>query len=248
MTEAAPTLDDLLATLGPKPEAVQDYADVSSHLPVHMSKEGLPLSPLRQQFEGRWKWWYGAIIDIMLEHPDWSVKKIAEFLKKSPATLYAITGTDMFKEQLRSRREVYNERHDAGILARTSKIAELGLDAIIATLDKKKDAVPLPQLMEVTKGALDRLGYGPQPVQTPAVQITNNNVVAPQMAVPVNALLEARGAIRKLENTRTIPPPMIEVEAASSSPTEVIAAGGAESHTPSGDKEESGAPFSLASE
>lgn len=179
---------------------------MSTLLPVHTSNEDKPKSFARQQAEGKWRYWYSAIIDLMIEHPEYTLKDIARELGRTPQTISSITGTDMFKAQLRARRDEWTEKHDAGILARTTKIAELALDGIIENLEKRRDKVPLPLLNEITDTALERLGYGTD--KTPLVQVNNTNVDNSQKTVSITTsdLAEAREVMRSLEQRRNVAP------------------------------------------
>lgn len=154
-------------------------------------------------FEGRWKWWYSAIADCMIRHPEWELRDIAKHLDKHPNTISLIARTDVFKTYLAQRKDEWKQTHDFSLASKLNDVAEKGLGAISDILDKQKDKVPMKFLQEVTLGALDRLGYAPN--QTPGVQVNNYNAVTSQpvvVPVPMAALEEARDALRLAERRR----------------------------------------------
>lgn len=159
-------------------------------------------------------WYYDSIIDWMLTNPGQPLSQCAAHVSKSQSWLSQIINTDMFKAALASRRESFNLQHDLQIIDKTQRIAQAGLDAILTTLETKKDKVPISELREVTDSALGRLGYGTK--KEPAANTTN---VAVQVVVPVSQvdLEEARMALRQVQQNRlTQNPgtPLLELEPA----------------------------------
>ena len=156
-------------------------------------------------YNGRWRWWYDAIADLLIARPDLSIQEIATRLGKHPNTIGAIMKADTFRSYLALRKQEYKAKLDDRILGKTAEIAALGLELIHESLSKRRDAVPLQMLVETTGDALDRLGFGAQ--KTPTVLIdqrggTNNNVVLPQITQA--ELLEAQGALRRAENAKLV--------------------------------------------
>lgn len=173
-------------------------------LPAYSSKRK------NNPFEGKWRWWYSAIADQMLAHPEWNYKEIALALDKNYTTVGMIASTDMFRAYFDARKMEMQEHQDRGLAAKLNKVASLGLDLIADRLDKKRDAVPISQLVALTESALDRLGYAPQSAPAASVQVNvsqNNQTVAVSPA----ALNEAREALRLAERRRgESAPPMLQ--------------------------------------
>jgi hypothetical protein len=163
------------------------------------------MSAPSNRYEGRFRWWYEAIADRMIAHPDWHLQDIANDLGKHKNTIYYITSSDTFKTYLAKRRAEYKEKLDTRILSRTADIAALGLDLVYETMSKKRDTIPMQQLMETTGDALDRLGFGAK--TTPLVQVNNTNNDNRQVVIPAitqHELLEATEALRKAERVRVL--------------------------------------------
>lgn len=148
--------------------------------------------------------WYDSIIDDILAHPGTKLNETAARLNKAPNTIYLIVGSDLFKARWAQRRAKFNDDLDLRLTGKIAKVAELALDATITTLEKKQDAVPLQQLKEISKDALDRLGYGPstQAPQHPSVVIHNNPQANAAVANQVSgeSLARAREAMRQLND------------------------------------------------
>lgn len=157
-------------------------------------------------YNTRWRWWYAAIADRMLAHPDWNGEDIARDLGKHANTISLIMNSDLFKVYFSDRQRQFRQTHDAALVNKMTKIAGQGLDLLSDILERKKDGVPVAQIVEVTVGALDRLGYSPN---KPAAAVQINNTVQNTLVTPnasLSALQEAQAAMRKLEASKTVEP------------------------------------------
>jgi hypothetical protein len=159
----------------------------------------------KNPYNGRWRWWYAAIADTMLSHPDWSQAEIAKHLGKNPNTVSMIANTDLFKVYFADRRRQYSEVHDAALVQRMTRLAVQGLDELSVQLEKKKDLIPIRQVAEITMGALDRLGYSPNK-PSPAVVVNNTNQTLVTPNASLGALQEAQAAMRQLEASKKAEP------------------------------------------
>lgn len=151
----------------------------------------------------RWGWWYPAIADWMIANPGRRLQDCARDLNKSPTTISMIVNTDLFKDFLATRRREWESVHDFALRSKTTKVAELGLDILLESLEKKRSTVPISTLSEITTSALDRLGYSPNKPQA-SVQINNIQQSGGVTVVPVSvdALREAQEAIRLAQSRR----------------------------------------------
>lgn len=152
-------------------------------------------------------WYYSRIIDWMIAHPEGLLRDCAKFVGVTQPTLSVIINSDMFKAALDQRKREFQMHHDIGLVEKTTKIAHASLDAILETLVKKKDGVPIQDLKEISESALGRLGYGVKPAPQVSVHVGNNNT---QVVLPVSQqdLLEAREALRTVQElkARQLPP------------------------------------------
>lgn len=169
-----------------------------------MSNLSLVSQPQRWQ-PTKISWWYDAIIDLMMANPQMTKKEIAEQLSCTPAAIYMITNSDIFKARFAQRRDALNSTLDGAIHSKLLAVADKSLGIIADILDKKRDAIPLPQLESLTDKVLSRLGYGAQTAAPPSPVVVNLNdnrsVVVP---VSPSDLETARQALRRSESIKAI--------------------------------------------
>ena len=147
-------------------------------------------------------WYYSAIIDWMVANPGKPLRDCAAHVGKTQTTLSIIINSDMFKAALAQRKQEFQLHHDLGIIQKTTQVAHASLDAILASIEKKKDTIPLDTLREISDSALTRLGYGaPSAQQGVVVNLQNNTVIAP---VSAQDLAEARMALRQVQASRAL--------------------------------------------
>lgn len=170
--------------------------------------------------------WYDAIIDDMFANPGTTQKATAARLGRSAVTIGYIVNSDLFKARYAQRRDQFNEELDSRLVGKLAKVAELSLDLTLESLEKKRTAVPLPLLHEVSDKALARLGYGPKqnPAASVAVTVNNANGSVAQVQTPVSAeaLAEARLVLHQIETSRAATARLV----GSSSAREAAAEGG----------------------
>jgi hypothetical protein len=163
-----------------------------------------PLPTNRWQPQGM-TWWYHALMDRMISEPHRNLKDFASDFGVTPACIYLVTGSDLFKLHLERRRRELRERIDGGIATKLSEVALKSLEAVDRALEAKRGTLGLVEAVDVMDKTLGRLGYGPKnggasvAVQVNAPQQTN-------IVVPVSAadLEEARRALRRSEAARLI--------------------------------------------
>jgi hypothetical protein len=143
------------------------------------------------------RWWHEIIVDDMLQYPRALLRERAARLKYSPEYLSLVMNTDMFKALYEERRAAFNARLDASIQQKAGQAANLALDLVIDSLEKKRDKIPFAELSEFTDRTLERLGYGVKPS-------TNVNVGVQLVAPPITKeeLAKARGDLRAVEDSR----------------------------------------------
>jgi hypothetical protein len=172
--------------------------------------------------------WYDAIVDDMLANPGTTLKACAARLGRTPVTIGYIVNSDLFKVRYAQRRDRFNEELNTRLTGKLAQVAEKSLDFTLEALDKKRDAVPLPLLHEISDMALSRLGYGPKgsaPASPTVIVQQNNSGPAAQVATPVSreALAEARRNLKVVEGLRAAASGVTEHQ-----PAPLPAAGGEE--------------------
>lgn len=141
--------------------------------------------------------WYDGIIDDILANPGTTVKDTAARLGRSPSTISAICGSDLFKSRWEQRRAQFNLALDLHLSQKLAQVAEKALDHTITQLDTKRDSIPLPMLKDLAMESLDRLGYSPSRSERPEVSV---NIVNNPGAASAEALAAAREKMRILEH------------------------------------------------
>lgn len=173
-----------------------DLADSSAALAVRDRLGSPPSATLWQPQKAMY--WYDSIIDDMFAHPGGTLKETAARLGRSPVTIGLIVRSDLFKSRYSQRRAAWNAEIDHRLTGKLALVAEQSLDLMLAVMEKKKDAIPLPLLNDIQDKALARLGYGVQP-SPGAVNVQVNAGVA-QVSVSAEALAEARTKLRAVES------------------------------------------------
>lgn len=153
-------------------------------------------------YQGRWRWWYSAIADHMIRHPDGKIQDIAAALGKQPNTISMIINTDIFRTYLQQRKTAWVAEHDFALRTRLTEVATKGLDLIADVLEKKGDQIPLQRLAAITESSLDRLGYAPS--SGPQVVVNTGTIDQSQKTLNVSSdvLREARDKMRVIEQEK----------------------------------------------
>lgn len=151
-------------------------------------------------------WYYTAIIDWMVANPGRPLKECAAHINRTPVTLSIIINSDMFKAALAQRKSDFQVQHDVGLIHKTVQVANASLDALLTVLEKKKDAVPIDSLREISNDAMSRLGYGTQK-NAPGMMVQVNGSATIVTSVSQQDLEEARMALRQVQANNAIPAP-----------------------------------------
>lgn len=154
-------------------------------------------------YEGRWRYWYVAIIDWMLANPGRPLKECASDLGRGESTIYMITETDLFRTHFAQRRQAFSQAHDSELRTKMTALANKSLDILTEVLEKKRDTVGVAQLTTIATSALDRLGYSPNKPAATGVTVnmpgSNPTLVT---SVSREELEEARTAMRLAQQNR----------------------------------------------
>jgi hypothetical protein len=145
--------------------------------------------------------WYDGIIDDLLANPGTSLKAVAQRLGRSYSVVNTVVNSDLFRARYEQRRAQFNEALDRKLTHKIAAVAEAALDHTLTALETKRDAIPLPQLMEIAQGSLDRLGYAPQKVGGAASVQVNVGTIAGQ-TVSAEGLARAREHLKIIEGRR----------------------------------------------
>ncbi len=172
-------------------------------------------------YEGRFRWWYTAIADLMIAEPHLRQEEIAFRLNRHPNTINMIVNTDLFRTYLSHRKAQFREQSNEVLTSKMTAVATGALDLILERMEKKRDQIPFQSLESLSGSMLDKLGYGVTPVgvqinQTNSFQQNDNRSVV--ISASPQALEEARQALRLAEARRgafALPetPPLLDMVA-----------------------------------
>jgi hypothetical protein len=155
-------------------------------------------TPLLHQSRKRtgFSWWYHSLIDWILQNPDKPVSEAAKYFNRSPSTIYAVTGSDLFKAELARRRKELTKAVDDEIVRKMSSVADKALGKLEEKLDGD-DAFKLgpTTLMDIADRALNKLGYGVQP----QAQAQGGGTVNVNIQVNADVLAQAREKARQVQ-------------------------------------------------
>jgi len=142
------------------------------------------------------RWWYESLADFMIANPDARQGEIAAHFKRAESTISTIIATDAFKAYYRQRRQVHADQLDTAVRDKLFQVTNKSLDQILATLDKKRDTIPLEMLQRTAESSLKSLGYGVASPSASSVTI-NTSPQSVHVAVSLTDLEMAREALRR---------------------------------------------------
>lgn len=154
-------------------------------------------------------WWYWALIDEMIAHPECTKKEMAARFRVSEVSIHLITNSDVFQAYLAERRAGNSRMLDEAIRLKLTQVADKSLEMITRVIDKKQDSIPLTELTTLADKTLERLGYGVKG------GVTVNSTGPTQVVVPVSLqdLEAARKALRDMETAKLSAPRELEANA-----------------------------------
>lgn len=137
-----------------------------------------------------------AMVQIMIDHPDWGHKELAEAFGRSPSWTSAVLASDAFQQALDTRR---HEVADPSLSA-TMEERFKGLAIRAATvLQEKLNSQGVSDLV-VLKAAelgIKALGMGHKPVETPQLPSPTNS--SESVAEKLLAAMDARDRSRTID-------------------------------------------------
>lgn len=149
-----------------------------------------------QKASRKQRWWWEALADFWLANPTATNAEAAKFFNRTEGTIQLIKNTDGFRALMAQRRQEYKETFDVAIQAKVAGVAFTALDNMLLVLQKKKDTLPLEQLVRVVDTARE---FTAAPKGTPAPTTVVNvqqNALLP-VAASMDDLEVARAALRR---------------------------------------------------
>jgi hypothetical protein len=157
--------------------------------------------------------WYDSIIDWMLLNPGRSKKECAAALGRTPQIIYDVTNSDLFKARYEFRRSEHNQALAEGTRAKLGRVADLAMDVLLDKLETKSAQLGAVAVAGIADSALQRLGYGIEPLGSRAAPVNATVVVQVSQTV----LREAQANLRSLERTKLLEGVVVEHSPLSSS-------------------------------
>lgn len=187
-------------------------ANAPAYLPPRDAHSLAPSGIAPQTQRKRVLWWHDAIIDVMLANPGWTIKKIAEHLKRKPQTLYLVTNSDVFRARLAMRRAEHAKNLSTSVIEKTTRVADKALELALNRLESESSAqIPTLQLFSLADKALERLGYGSRP-SGPSVVVNNVNGTQQNayMSVPADVIRDSQQRMREEQAARAASTPSVD--------------------------------------
>lgn len=169
---------------------------VPIHAPFGPIAETKPLSNPPPRF----KLWHESLIDLILQHPDFTQKELAAAIGKSAVSVGMVMRSDMFQARLAVRRQEHNLLISQSIIAASQQIAKKSLFQLNEKLDENSvtKRISARDLGDIAREAMDRIGLGPK--QPDIVVQTNVQSNTTNVTVSQDALMRARGRLRQNED------------------------------------------------
>lgn len=169
---------------------------VPIHAPFGPIAETKPLSHTAPRF----KLWHESLIDLILQHPDFTQKELAAAIGKSAVSVGMVMRSDMFQARLAVRRQEHNLLISQSIIAASQQIAKKSLFQLNEKLDENSvtKRISARDLGDIAREAMDRIGLGPK--QPDIVVQTNVQATTTNVTVSQDALMRARGRLRQNED------------------------------------------------
>lgn len=141
------------------------------------------------------RWWYEALADYMVAHPQARQNDIALHFGRSASTISLIINSDAFQAYLRKRRADYVEALDTTVRDKMLNVASQSFDLILERFEKKRDTIPLETIHKSAELAMKGLGMGVEK-SGPAVVVNQQNAQPIAVAVSLDDLQAAQQALR----------------------------------------------------
>lgn len=133
----------------------------------------------------------------------------AKHFGRHESTIQLIRNTDSFKSLLAQRRAEFRENMDVALQQKLTGVAYSALDALCDKLQKKRDTLPIKELVDVVKTVGEFGGGGKSSGGVTIVNNTqsHNNFVS--VPVGVEDLTAARAALRSHQHSLASQPPLV---------------------------------------
>jgi hypothetical protein len=174
----------------------------------------------------RMRWWYEALADFMIAHPEASQNDMAAHFKKSAGTISTIINSDAFIAYLARRRGNYVQQLEGVVRTKMLNVADKGFDLILERFEKKRDNIPLETLNKTIELATRASGISPSGNSGTNVTVVNAPGQPTLVPVPVSVddLQAARQALRNAQSLKPLPEPVdAEYTEVSSEPLDDLA-------------------------
>lgn len=137
-------------------------------------------------------WWHESVIDWLVLNPDKNLKDCARHFKKTPAWIYTLVNSDVFKAELAKRRQEYRSVLDMGLQEKLEALSAQAIETIEERLTQAGPLLPTKDLVSVANLALTKAGYGTS--SSAPSTVVNNQVV--HLQIPPEKLEAARQRIK----------------------------------------------------
>ena len=147
-----------------------------------------------------------AIVDLMLQHPNWDQNTIARYLNLTPVWLSRVIHTDAFRDYYNRRRDEHNSNVSESVIDNMQELAIGAIKLMKSKIENENGEEVSPRIvLETIAVASKALGYGGHSNQgAPTVQVNINHVDS-------SLLARARDRLRANQEIRGTPMEQLEV-------------------------------------
>lgn len=160
-------------------------------------------------------WWYDAVVDWMIQHPDKTKKDAAEFFNVTTVWMYTLTNSDVFRALYDARRRMHSGLVSSSVIEKTEALADMALDTFLDKFQENEKAgtLTLAFARDTVDMALTKLGYSGRPPNSPVNggPVINVNVVDRQSLAEARALMFPPSSEARPLVAQTIGDTMIDV-------------------------------------
>lgn len=136
--------------------------------------------------------WHQALSDFMIQHPEMRAYDVALVFGVTEAWLSTVKNSDAFKQFHDARRKEHFDRISTTVVDKVQALAEISVDELTARVETEREDMSVQALHDVSKLALQALGFGGR---QPQVQINDNRQV---VVGDTEALQRSREVLKSL--------------------------------------------------
>ena len=141
--------------------------------------------------------WMVALSDFMIANPEARAYEAAMFFNVGESWVSIVKNSDAFKNFHNARRDLHFDKISETVVDKVQGLTELALDELTDRVETDRGTMPVRELTEISKMALNSLGFGGKN----SVQV---NVNQDNKSVTINDSLALQRSREKMDKLRTL--------------------------------------------